>query len=496
MLVTFLITFSYFTPSAQWNENSRFNLTRSLVERGKLNIDPFHENTGDKSFYNGHYYSDKAPGMSFLAVPPYALFLGLRRLTGNSGPFQQIEVWPGEPDPDTLKTRKWPRMRYSPAYWLGLYVSNIGTNVLLSAFACTLLFGFLMRRTGQDLKVSLFGTLAYGVAGLSLPYTTLFFGHQAAGSLLLIAFVFLDWAGDEKSALPRWLSHPVRFLVTGGLFGLIVAIEYPASVACVLLGLFALLRAPKGQRVRAAFWMVLGGAPFALLLMIYHTACFGGPFTLGYKHLAHQEFAHGMGQGLYGVTFPRLSVALKILAGTHRGLLYLSPVLALAVIGFVRCWKRGFRSEVGLVLAIASYFIMLNSAYYMWDGGASAGPRHVIPMLGLLAPMVAMGFPESNRPHARWARYGVWVLFILSAANMLAITSVGPEAPLSARDPLMDYAWPRFFAGKISLNVGSSNMGRMLRLPHLLCLLPLLLVWALSTASMISIVKDKAIARK
>ena len=49
----FVLTYGYFSPATQWNENSRYNLTRSLVERGSLNIDPYHENTGDKSFQIG-----------------------------------------------------------------------------------------------------------------------------------------------------------------------------------------------------------------------------------------------------------------------------------------------------------------------------------------------------------------------------------------------------------------------------------------------------------
>src|ERR1700690_1173329 len=67
-LVTFL-SFTYFYEGGGWNQNSRFDLLRAIVERHTLRIDAYHENTQDKAHFNGHYYSDKAPGLVFLAVP-------------------------------------------------------------------------------------------------------------------------------------------------------------------------------------------------------------------------------------------------------------------------------------------------------------------------------------------------------------------------------------------------------------------------------------------
>src|SRR5450432_4745408 len=67
-LVTFL-SFTYFYEGGGWNQNSRFDLLRAIVERHTLQIDAYHENTEDKAHFNGHYYSDKAPGLVFLAVP-------------------------------------------------------------------------------------------------------------------------------------------------------------------------------------------------------------------------------------------------------------------------------------------------------------------------------------------------------------------------------------------------------------------------------------------
>src|SRR4029078_8754745 len=71
-------TYAYFYQAGGWNQNSRFDLTRAVVEQGTLSIDAFQENTGDKALRDGHWYTDKAPGLSLLAVPAYALVHAVR----------------------------------------------------------------------------------------------------------------------------------------------------------------------------------------------------------------------------------------------------------------------------------------------------------------------------------------------------------------------------------------------------------------------------------
>ena len=66
-------SYAYFYEGGGWNQNSRFDLTRAIVEHGTLCIDAYHENTGDKAYYGGHFYTDKAPGQPLLAVPAAAV---------------------------------------------------------------------------------------------------------------------------------------------------------------------------------------------------------------------------------------------------------------------------------------------------------------------------------------------------------------------------------------------------------------------------------------
>ena len=56
--------------SLGWAETSNFALVRALDD-GKPEIDRWHWETKDKSWYDGHFYSVKAPGLAFVATPVY-----------------------------------------------------------------------------------------------------------------------------------------------------------------------------------------------------------------------------------------------------------------------------------------------------------------------------------------------------------------------------------------------------------------------------------------
>src|ERR671932_37891 len=72
VLLVVLACYAYFFPRwADWNQNSRFDLIVALVDDHTFAIDAYVANTGDYAAYDGHYYSDKAPGMALLGLPVY-----------------------------------------------------------------------------------------------------------------------------------------------------------------------------------------------------------------------------------------------------------------------------------------------------------------------------------------------------------------------------------------------------------------------------------------
>ena len=76
------VSYAYFYQAGGWNQNSRFALVRAITERHTLAIDTFHESTGDRAVWRGHYYSDKAPGASLTALISVE---AVRVVNGSSG---------------------------------------------------------------------------------------------------------------------------------------------------------------------------------------------------------------------------------------------------------------------------------------------------------------------------------------------------------------------------------------------------------------------------
>jgi len=71
IFLTLFLLYSFFIYWATWNEDTRFFLTRAIVDENRFEIDTWYNQTGDRAFYDGHYYSDKDPGLSYLASPVY-----------------------------------------------------------------------------------------------------------------------------------------------------------------------------------------------------------------------------------------------------------------------------------------------------------------------------------------------------------------------------------------------------------------------------------------
>lgn len=57
-----------------WYEASVFGLTKAIVDENRFEIDTIANQTSDRAYYNGHYYSEKSPCTSFMVVPIYAIW--------------------------------------------------------------------------------------------------------------------------------------------------------------------------------------------------------------------------------------------------------------------------------------------------------------------------------------------------------------------------------------------------------------------------------------
>jgi hypothetical protein len=333
------------------NEVIRIYLARAIVEDGSLAVDAQIRRFGDvedKAVARGRTFCDKAPGMSFLAVP----VLGIARLFG---------------DPD-LKTAR-------HLCWIALVA--LPSLLLLLA-----LWRFLERfELGEPARALVL--VAFGLGSLQFTFTTLLFSHATAAVLTMTAFF---------AACAYRRGHAGRgVLAWGGLAAGFAAItEYPTAIP--LFFIFVYVCASRSWRGAWAF-AIPALVPIALW-MIYNDAAFGQPIAFGYKHLANPFFSGVHAKGLLGVTSPTWEAFRGSFFSPSRGLFAFAPWLVLAVPGLVLLFaRRGWRAEALVVAASFLGYGYFISSFGYWVGGGSVGQRHLTP----LVPLLLLPFAEVVR---------------------------------------------------------------------------------------------------
>ncbi|MCX6348510.1 MAG: tetratricopeptide repeat protein [Candidatus Aureabacteria bacterium] len=412
--------FIHFIGREEWNATSRFDLTFALVEEGTFRIDSYHGNTGDKVFFRGHYYSDKAPGPSFLAVPFYWSLLKL-----------------GVEEERTIQ------------YLLTLII--IG---LPSALSSLVLYRLLGEAGGADEEGKVTLTLAYALGTLIAPFSTVFYGHALAAAAALVSF-FLLFRMRAGIYPERWSTAWLAGFVCAWGF----LCDFPAGIAIAGLTLYALFALRRKRLVIA--WLLGILLPVGIL-GYYNHACFGSPIASSYSY--HQVYDHHA--GLLGITIPKLAALWGITFSPYRGIFYQSPFLLLVFPAFVYYARRKNRWEWFLCLFMAAGFFFFNSGYAYWDGVGSIGARFLIPALPfLLLPLAAL--PKNWRGPLK-------VLVFISIVFMLVVNATEPRAEWKVSSPLFFFS---FFL--LSQGYLSDNLGTLAGLPPLTSLLPLLIVLAL-----------------
>ncbi|HEX7668138.1 MAG TPA: hypothetical protein VF395_01075, partial [Polyangiaceae bacterium] len=419
-----LVSYAYFFSGGGWNENSRFDLVRSIVDDHTLAIDRYHENTGDKARHGEHYYSDKAPGLSFLAVPAYALVRLTHPFFRTEHDFVVFAVW--------LVT------------CLTISVAGAATGALV--YRCG-------RQLGASSAGALLAALAYGLGTPAFPLSTMLFGHQLAALILMSAFLLATGPRDENKD---------RSTVIVLLCAAAAVVEYPTFPVALGIALFHLgprfLRLSRPARFSRPTWkaLLIAAVP-VVALGIYLTVAFGSPLRVGYDLLSDPGSRAEMhSHGFFGVSYPKLAV-IGLLLGSHtRGLLIYSPVLFLAFPGFLEALfsegdpERGISEEdrrrrrtALLALSVVVYFVLFVSSYEWWAGGASFGSRHLAPMLPFLALPVAL--VASRRP---WIAI---MLLVPSVMCMTVVTAVHPKPSDWVVSPFWNSLLPSFLKGDLAL---------------------------------------------
>ncbi|GAB4524259.1 MAG: hypothetical protein Fur0018_07670 [Anaerolineales bacterium] len=456
LFLLLFFTSAYFFPRwASWSQNSRLDLTMAIVDQGTLRIDDYYTNTGDYAAFEGHFYTDKAPGVSFLGVPVYALY----RAVASTPPVTRLMTRAaGSAAFQATLNPQGTGAALDKLYFMGaLYAVTLATISLPAALLGVLLYGYLGRFL-HDERLRLGAVLVYALATPAFAYAGMLFSHQVTAFLLFAAFFWVTETAQRESA-------PAALFGAGFLAGWAIISEYPTALIAIGIGLYALYLRPSWK---TALWMGAGALLPGLLLMAYDYRIFHTILPVGYKYSVNYHDLHD--QGLISLTYPHAAALWGITFGSFRGLFFLAPVLLLAVPGFWWWSRSGVRrAEWALSLWAVLSFVLFNGSSIMWQGGYAVGPRYLLPMLPFLMGAFAWGLRRLWRAAAPrgvilallgWSLFAVWVE-----------TLGGQAFPDWTPNPLFNYSLPFWVQGNIA-----RNLGMAFGLKGIASLLPLLVL--------------------
>jgi hypothetical protein len=199
-----LLLFSYLYVHQDYfggTSTSRLDLLHALVVE-TFKIDRYHQNTSDKALFEGHYYSDKAPGTVLLALPGFLLAHGMDPRRDEIHPMQS-----------------WRSGGWLEKSWLAT-ASSAG---LITALGGLFFFRWLCRYVDQ--KTALLSTLAVFLGAAPFPYATMLFSHALVAGLVVISLWLIERAND--GAPP---GHARVYALAGCCAGLALASEFTAGI--------------------------------------------------------------------------------------------------------------------------------------------------------------------------------------------------------------------------------------------------------------------------
>jgi 4-amino-4-deoxy-L-arabinose transferase-like glycosyltransferase len=233
-----------------------------------------------------------------------------------------------------------------------------------------------------------FGTMAWHYSGVMFSEPLL---------ALMMVLALLGVLRFRRTGQMRWMltagsASGVALLVRDDSLFLVLV---PFAIYAALV---VMRRNPSwARRARGALaWLIPIGA--------------AGLFALAY-HLVR----YGSGSGPYandgmGFTQPLLGGLYGLLLSPGAGLLVFVPVLALAFFGFPE-FSRRWRAEASLIAALVVLRFLFFARWWDWQGGATWGPRYLVPLIPLMLLPVA------------FLRAGWW----RQAALALGVLGVGIE---------------------------------------------------------------------
>ena len=287
-----------------------------------------------------------------------------------------------------------------PAYAVGGYVGALAVMGLLAALAALALFDL-----ARELASPRVALVTWAAVAFTIPFglhSWMIFPEMAAALVMALSALWL-WKPVPDRAWP-WLWRGAA----------IATLPWLHTKFSVLLGAMTLcLIVRLWPRVVATLALVVPIVISCLLWLYSFYVMYGVPDPAIAYGFTDQD-------GLTAANVPR--GVLGLLFDQEYGLLLHSPVYLLAAAGvWVMVRRPALRWYAIGLAATATAFVIGATQFYMWWGGDSVPARFLVPVLPLLAPIIAVGVHEMRGAGVRGL---IGLVVGLSLACFAAVVAV------------------------------------------------------------------------
>ena len=288
-----------------------------------------------------------------------------------------------------------------PFYALAGHWGAMILVALLASLAAATVFSLAQRLTSGPIAAITWAAVSFTVP--FAPQSWLLFPEMPAALVMSCVAMWL-WSPVSE--------RPVTWMCRGAVIGFLPWLHMRYSV--LLAGAVICLLIRLWPRIRLAVSMLIP-------LVISGILWFGSFYVMYGTVNPTVVYGYDAGSNLQAANIPR--GVLGLLFDQEYGLLIYSPIYLLVGLG---CWlmlrKSATRWQFIGLIATTLVYVCTVTQYYMWWAGWSVPARFLVPVLPLMAPMLAVAIDRCRGTTGR----GVVSLLLLISIGIFAVAMYEP----------------------------------------------------------------------
>jgi hypothetical protein len=245
-------------------------------------------------------------------------------------------------------------------------------NMVLTALTAVLV-ALCLHVLGLRLRTQWLAAIGFAFATPAWAYVSYDFSEPLQALCLVAAFWFV--LRLAKADPPSSLDSALAGFFLG--FAVLTKQQLVILIPAYALYLWMCVGGSKRQRQRSLGWFVVTLVVWGAAIAALNHYRFGSLFALGYGAVG-SKFTTPLLTGLYG-----------LLLSPNKGIIFYAPLSILAPWSLWRM-RHSNRRELTFLASVFVIHVLLISKWMSWEGGASWGPRLLMPVIPLMIICAAM----------------------------------------------------------------------------------------------------------